>query len=509
MGKTIHESPFNLNYPWDNKSFKAQVVDAGYTQNALAKTIALKSPHDKQDLAVVARRVKDDTPYNVLVRLFWLGRKVTTDTITRILPDLDIDALAGVGILTRLNQSVQSTIKLSPFYDMLMISDFSADTLEDIPAHHVLGVGAASITLANVTVRRQVDSVLDIGTGAGIQAFLARRHGKKVIGTDTNERALNFARLNAFLNDIDEIQWRSGSLYEPVANEKFDLIVSNPPFVISPETRFTYRDTALPGDQISQNVIAGASQKLNEGGFACILFNWYHYNQDDWSARPLEWVKGNGCDSWLLRFHSEEPLTYAAEWLHHNMRRDSREYQQKLDEWMNYYENLGIKQISAGSIVMRRRTTPNNWNRSDAIEKSGCTGSSSNQILRIFAAEDFLESLDDDQKLLDLCFIFDKDHNLEHHLTVEQGRWAVRSEHLHATVGIPFGGTIDMYIAQVLAGCDGHRTLRALITDTAARAETDQNKMIPTFLKVIKKIMRSGFLYLPQPEPDQILTNAP
>jgi len=214
LEKTIHESPFNLDCPWDNKTFKAQIVEAGYTQTALAETIALKCPHDKQDVAVVARRVKDDTPYNVLVRLFWLGRKVTIDVLRRVLPDLDIDALAEVGLLIRQNQSVQSTVKLSPFYDLLMISDFGTDTLDDIPSYHVLGVGAASITLASITVRREVDSVLDIGTGAGIQAFLARGHAKKVMGTDTNERALNFARFNAFLNDIDGIHWRWGNLYE-------------------------------------------------------------------------------------------------------------------------------------------------------------------------------------------------------------------------------------------------------------------------------------------------------
>ena len=81
-------------------------------------------------------------------------------------------------------------------------------------------------------------------------------------------------------------------------------------------------------------------------------------------------------------------------------------------------------------------------------------------------------------------------------MTVEDGRWVVCEEHLHASEGIPFAGKVDMYIAQLLAGCDGRRSLRELIAEGAQRAGTDPESMIPAFLKVIRKLMRSGFLRL-------------
>jgi Methylase of polypeptide chain release factors len=50
-----------------------------------------------------------------------------------------------------------------------------------------------SVTLASLTVRRDVASALDVGTGCGVQALLAAKHAERVVATDINERALAFA----------------------------------------------------------------------------------------------------------------------------------------------------------------------------------------------------------------------------------------------------------------------------------------------------------------------------
>ena len=101
---------------------------------------------------------------------------------------------------------IRSKAKLGPYHEQLMASDFEPGIHSELSEEHVLGVSAASMTLANVTIRRKVKMALDLGTGAGIQAFLAADHADHVIGTDTNSRALNFARFNAGLNEIDMTQ---------------------------------------------------------------------------------------------------------------------------------------------------------------------------------------------------------------------------------------------------------------------------------------------------------------
>ena len=97
----------------------------------------------------------------------------------------------------------------------------------------MLGVGPASLTLASATVRRPVGTALDIGTGCGVQALHLSQHAGTVTGTDVLPRALAMARLTARLNGL---HWEliEGDLLAPVEGRRFDLVVSNPPFIVGP-----------------------------------------------------------------------------------------------------------------------------------------------------------------------------------------------------------------------------------------------------------------------------------
>ncbi len=161
---------------------------------------------------------------------------------------------------------------------------------------HVLGLGGASLTLARITPRRDVGRALDLGCGAGVQLLHAARHATRVVGTDTNPRALAMTALSAALSGIpaEQVDLRDGSLFGPVSDERFDLIVSNPPFVISPSHQFTYRDAGLPGDELSRLVVRGAAAHLAPGGMAAVLGNWLHVSGEEWSERVAEWVSGTG-----------------------------------------------------------------------------------------------------------------------------------------------------------------------------------------------------------------------
>jgi radical SAM protein with 4Fe4S-binding SPASM domain len=69
---------------------------------------------------------------------------------------------------------------------------------------------------------------LDVGTGCGILAIEAAARGHAVVATDLYESAVELARFNAQINQIDGIDFRAGHLFEPVAEETFDLIVTAP-----------------------------------------------------------------------------------------------------------------------------------------------------------------------------------------------------------------------------------------------------------------------------------------
>jgi methylase of polypeptide subunit release factors len=106
-----------------------------------------------------------------------------------------------------------------------------------LPQDYVMGVSPSSLVLAGMTVRRKNESTLDVGPGCGIQAILAATHSDRVVGVDCNPRAIGLARFNEGLNGIHNVEFREGDMFAPVRGETFDLIVSNPPFIISPENR--------------------------------------------------------------------------------------------------------------------------------------------------------------------------------------------------------------------------------------------------------------------------------
>jgi methylase of polypeptide subunit release factors len=119
-----------------------------------------------------------------------------------------------------------------------------------------------------------VRSALDLCAGSGVQALFAAAHSDRVIGTDVNPRALALAKLSAALNGIQNIEWRLGDLLEPVSGERFELVIANPPFVVSPVRELTFRDSGRRADELSREIVTGAAAALAEGGFAHVLCSW-------------------------------------------------------------------------------------------------------------------------------------------------------------------------------------------------------------------------------------------
>lgn len=109
--------------------------------------------------------------------------------------------------------------------------------------------------------------VLDLGTGSGILAIVASKLGaRKIIATDVSRRALENASINLKINSVENVELMYGSLYQPVENEKFDIIISNPPMTpsIQPFPRYTWG--GANGRMILDRVILDASKHLKKNG---------------------------------------------------------------------------------------------------------------------------------------------------------------------------------------------------------------------------------------------------
>ena len=190
-----------------------------------------------------------------------------------------------------------------------------------LPADHVLGVGGASTSLLEMTIREPIDS--DMGCGCGIQAMHLKTHANRVVATDLSPRACEYTRFNAALNRLD-IEVREGSLFEPVTGEAFDLVVTNPPFVITPELLrgdglLEYRDGGMRRDELVRRVVREGPECLKPGGVLQMIGNWEIPEGVDpdaeWSKRLESWFEGLPVDAWVVQRDVLDTAQYVEMWL--------------------------------------------------------------------------------------------------------------------------------------------------------------------------------------------------
>ena len=340
-------------------------LDAGFTADGLLSMLGASAYAALgRGESVPARRALQDRhgADAELVRLFVLGEPVERADAARHLP---LDDLVRLGLVGG-GATLRAVVDVRPYgesdTDWYVVSDHGPDSAgregDEVAVDHVLGVGGASLTLARLAPRTPVDRALDLGTGCGVQALHLGRHAGLVVATDRNRRALRLAAATAALSGQG---WdlREGSLFEPVGAESFDLVVSNPPFVISPGHRYTYRDAGLPADDLGRILVQQAPARLTDGGTAVILANWLHVRGQDWRERVAEWVGSTGCDAWVAQREVQDPAEYVGLWLrdaggHHDDPEGRAEYDRRYAEWLDELRAMDAEGIGFGWIVLHR-----------------------------------------------------------------------------------------------------------------------------------------------------------
>ncbi len=278
------------------------------------------------------------------------------------LPGL-VDRLAAHGLLERSVGEVAARLDCRPYStdddDLWVVSDLTPG-LDGAPvrvgAEHVLGISSASTSLAQLTMRAPVGRALDLGTGCGVQALHLARHAERVVATDVNPRALHLARFNAALNEVDPVvEVRDGSFFAPVAGERFDLIVTNPPFVISPATRerLVYRDSGLPGDQVVEHLVRTAPDHLADDGWCQVLANWVIGADQPWDERLAAWLPDD-CDALVVQREVLDPAAYVELWLKDEGRHGAPDYAERYDTWLSWFEDQRIDAVGFGWVNLHR-----------------------------------------------------------------------------------------------------------------------------------------------------------
>lgn len=114
--------------------------------------------------------------------------------------------------------------------------------------------------------------ILDMGTGSGVCAIFAAGYGRRVVAVNINPAAVRCARANALLNHAEgRIDVRQGDLFAPLAGQRFDVILFNPPFIRG--TPRDDRDRAWRSEDVAERFAAGMRDHLKTDGFALVLLS--------------------------------------------------------------------------------------------------------------------------------------------------------------------------------------------------------------------------------------------
>ena len=427
----------------------------------------------------------DGSPLSIIARLFCFGVPIERRLADTAFGALTVADLEDLGLVEAGDGLVRPLLLIRPHQGLLVASD-----LPGSDAGIVLGAVPASETLARLTIRRPAARALDLGTGCGLQALLLAGHASHVTAIDINPRATALARFNAALNGMSHIEVREGSWFGPVEGERFDTIACNPPYVISPDTSFTYRDGGLTRDHVSRMVIRESAKHLAGGGFATVLCNWIH--DGDWAAAVRPWVDDIGCDALVLHYATVDPLSYATRWNVELRARDPRAFDATVRRWLDYFRREQIAQIAFGGVILRRRDAASNWLRALHMSQ-GPTGMCSDQILRLFDAADFLESPAGRDLFAHAYALVDR-HTIDQTLGYSDGRYAVAPAIFRVAPGLGLEAPVDARALEVLLECKSDRRLGDLVATTARDRDQSVTELQTLVGDTVRQLVERGFM---------------
>ena len=441
---------------------------------------------------------RDRSPLDVLIRLFLLGTTENARDITAALPATGLDLAVAAGILERSGEEYRAGLDIRPHADdessFIVVSDLDSDVRPGpVRPDHVLGIGAASISLANAVIRAPVGRTLDLGTGCGIQALHCFSHSGSVTATDTNPRALALAAATARLNG-QHWDLRAGSLFQPVAGERFDLVVSNPPFVISPGVqRFSYRDSGLAGDELCRRLIEGVVDHLTDGGTAQFLANWIVADRADWRERIGSWVASTGCDAWVVQREIADPAEYVSLWLADSGESGTAEAARLAADWLDYFADTGVAGIGMGVVTLRRSGAGDPDVVLDELTAAGdeVTGPEAAAFL---ARRAWLRGRSDVDLLATRFALAPGDLLERRSLPGHQG-WATVLRRLHRPGGPGAAVQLDEWGQALLGGCTGSVPLAVQVGLLAAAHGVDEQALAAAVLPAVRVAVTRGLLY--------------
>ncbi|MDO5727681.1 MAG: class I SAM-dependent methyltransferase [Bowdeniella nasicola] len=436
------------------------------------------------------------------IRLFCLAESLTTAEINRALPELTSQGAAACQLITPAgNATWRATAMITAFRGLHIASDWLptfVDPQGELAGEHVLGIGGASRTLLDLLPPMDEATVLDLGTGSGIQALACAAQARTVIATDISERALGFAELNIALNEpAAPIELRRGSLFAPLGSTRVDVVVSNPPFVITPPgayaaglPHYEYRDAGAmqPGDSVIRHLLGSLAQVLNVGGIAVLLANWECGEQIAEVSAELHY----DLDVWVIERERRDIAAYSDMWLRDGgLTPQSALWEPAYGAYLEDFATRGVSEVAFGFILVANRgSAPGPPMRETTIAHGPPLRG--DELWPLFRTRQWLTRASDDD-IARARLVAGADVTMEHHFRI--------GESDPAAITITIGGGLHQQrqvateVAGLLSACDGLLRVDQIAAALADLLEVDATAMLDACIAHARMLLANGYVH--------------
>lgn len=468
---------------------RAAFLAAGYTADGVVDVLGVQAHAalGRGEPEPARRATRDAGELGTLIRLFLLGDAEPEAAISAALGQVRLDEAVAASVVT---PEGRAGLDIRPYeQSWWVVADLDSDLRGGaVPADHVLGVGHASINLARATARRPVGTLLDLGTGCGVQALHASTHATTITATDVSARALALARATFRLNEVDA-ELLAGEWFAPVAGRRFDQVVCNPPFVVGPpRVDYTYRDSGLDGDGASAMIVRQLPTYLAEGGVGQLLASWLHRSGEDWADRVRSWLPA-GVDAWFVQRDVADPALYVGTWLRDaGIDPRSAEGRAKANAWLDWFAANDVEGVGFGYVTMRRTETADVEVVCEDLRHAydDPLGPEASRWL-----DNVAWLRDHDKELLQTRFTVPPTVVLEEVSAQSEDGWDPVVRRLHRMDGPGWQHEVDEPTAKLLAGCRGELPLEDLLALLEfAYGELDTEAALP----IVRDLVRHGML---------------
>ncbi len=467
--------------------------EQGYTGEGLSRLGLAELPWNSPARRTAsAWAATGNSRLNLLIRVFYLGEAVAISQAESLIPTELLRSLLTIGFLERDDDRLQPACMLTHFGELILASD-SRRRVKAFAPDLVLGTNQTTCLLAKCSMLRPGGKALDLGTGCGALALAAASCAESVIGTDINQRALDFGEVNAALNGLSNVSFLQGDRFEPVAGRRFDSIICNPPFFIAPVSGMLYSDNSMELDGFVKSLALSAPQFLEEGGVFQMLCEWVEFESESWQERLRPWFEQAHCDVHIWHGYEFGPVEYARKRALEQSQLSPESAATSLGKRISYLKERRVKGIFGGLISMRRRPGEN-WFWVEEMQKRP-GGPVGDALRERFATLDILES-NNEQTLLAARPRLAAEVRLVSEAAPQKGVWSVERTYLERADDLPAKMGLDAVVAQLAARFDGTETLERLLKQLASEQNAPLDRVIPEGLRVARRLGESGLIVL-------------